>query len=91
MVIISSLNDPDDVKRLLDLYDLAFVFVPLSECIRTNAASGLLRWLFTIEDEKEEILRRKWLFSPVKERLLRNENRIRGILKNYSKVKVLEA
>ena len=83
LVCLSSLAHPADVHYLVDNAgpSLTIVFVPLSRAIPFPKGWGLLKWIW-VETEKDP--KRKdslmWFLSPVRRRMLDNENKILQII-----------
>jgi hypothetical protein len=87
-VIVSSLNDADEVSRLMEQYgnEITVVFVQLSHSLRKNWIGSVLQWLF-LQNEKDLVEQWKvaWNLDPVRIKMERNERQIKEILERYTK------
>jgi protoheme ferro-lyase len=91
--MISSLSDKDQVKELIDRYgnEIAFVFVPLSECLRQNFLGHWIKWIF-VQEEKDQfaLYRTMWTLSPFRAKIEQNEDELKKILKDYERSIILD-
>lgn len=92
VIIISSLNDPEQVKEFAESYgsEISMIFVPLSDVFDQGAFKDWIKWLF-IESEKTDLsaYRAKWNISPLRFKLKENEKEIRAILKQTAKATII--
>jgi hypothetical protein len=93
VIMISSLNDVKEVEELVERFgnDIAFIFVPLTESLKSQSMAHWLRWVF-VQEEKDDIAvyRAKWSISAVRYAIVENEKAIKKLLKQFHKSEVLE-
>lgn len=88
VVLISSLNDYEEVARLTEQYgnEITFVFVQLSKNIRGRHIGHWVKWLFVSEEKNSyEIYKTRWRLSRLRGRLTANEKKIKQLLEQYAK------
>lgn len=84
VLVVSSLSDPNDLARILDEADssLQIFYVPLSQIFKQNVG---LHWLanilFVPAPDRLSRLKSRWIFSPFRRQLLKNEKEIEKILR----------
>lgn len=93
VLCISSLIDAREVEIILDKTgkDLVIIFVQLSKAFNKINITDWLQWVF-VKPEKDSIdkLRLAWNFSPLKSKIIANENKIKELLtKSESEVLVV--
>jgi hypothetical protein len=94
VVLISGLNDKEEIQRMVEQYgnDIVFLLVPLSNSIHSSLLSHWLYKAFVIsekEDNKEGLTR--WTISTLRQKLIENEKQLKAILKQTHKSEVIEA
>lgn len=83
VLVVSSLSDPNDIAKILDEADssLQIFYVPLSQIFKQNVG---LHWLsnilFVPAADRLSRLKSKWIFSPLRRQLLKNEKELEKIL-----------
>lgn len=88
VVLISSLNDYEEVARLTEQYgnDITFIFVQLSKSIRGRHIGHWVKWLFVSEEKNSyEVYKTRWRLSRLRGRLTANEKKIKKLLEQYAK------
>lgn len=83
IVIISSLSDVNNVKELYDRHgrEINFIYVKLTDYLNLRSLLHWVEWLFLInKNENIEEIKRKWLFSRLKNKLKENEASIEKVL-----------
>ncbi|MDQ2751763.1 MAG: DUF58 domain-containing protein [Bacteroidota bacterium] len=94
MVVVSSLNDADEVAQLAEQWgnDISFVFVKLSDSLGNHQLGDWLQWLF-VKNEQDTVTeyKRKWNFALLRSKILDNEKKLKAILQQFSKAEVVEA
>lgn len=88
VVLISSLNDYEEVARLTEQYgnDITFLFVQLSKSIRGTHPGHWLKWLFISEEKNSyEVYKNRWRISRLRSRLIANEKKMKQLLEQYAK------
>ncbi len=83
IVIISSLNNAHVIEGIMAKADrdTIFIFVPLSEALQTQKALDWLEFIFVKADKnKTSKYKTQWALSPLKNRILDNEKKIKSIL-----------
>jgi hypothetical protein len=92
IVILSSLNDADEVARLLNRYgnQISFVLVRLSKSMKKQHIGHWLQWVF-MQPEKNtyEKHRPAWQLSRLRSRIIANEKKITQLLAAYEKPVVI--
>jgi hypothetical protein len=92
VVVVSSLNDIEEVKDLLEKYgnEISFVFVPLTECLNKQQISDWIQWLF-IQQEKDDtsVYKTNWSLSLLRKKITQNEDELKELLDQYQKSTVL--
>ena len=84
VLCISSLINAEEVEHILDRTgkDLVIIFVQLSNAFTGLKIKDWLQWIF-VKPEEDGIdkLRLAWNLSPLKRKIIENENKIKAILK----------
>ena len=91
VICISSLITAKEVEQILDRTgkDLVIIFVQLSNAFSKMQIKDWLQWVFVKpEEDGLDKLRLMWNISPLKRRIIDNENKIKTIL-NKSESEVL--
>jgi len=91
VICISSLITAEEVEQILDRTgkDLVIIFVQLSNAFSKMQIKDWLQWVFVKpEEDGLDKLRLMWNISPLKRRIIDNENKIKTIL-NKSESEVL--
>lgn len=83
LLLISSLDDPDEVAELAQNESLGMeiLFVPLSEAFTKPSKKAWISWVFTHQKNNQyiwDLLR--WRTNPMRQQILENESRIQHIL-----------
>jgi hypothetical protein len=84
LLCVSSLTDAKQLEEILDKAGkgLVVVFVPLSNSFNNAKVADWLQWLFIKpEKESEEKLKIAYNFSPLRRKIIENENHIKQLLK----------
>ena len=94
MVIVSSLNDAEEVKQLAEQWgnDVSFVFIKLTDCLGNQQLGDWLQWLF-VKNEEDTVTeyKRKWNFALLRSKIVDNEKKLKAVLQQFSKAEVVEA
>jgi hypothetical protein len=92
IVILSSLNDPEEINRLVSRYgnQISFVLVRLSKSMKKQHIGHWLQWLF-VQPEKHTYEKHKpvWQLSRLRSRVIANEKKITQLLSAYEKPVVI--
>ncbi|MBL7934636.1 MAG: hypothetical protein JNM51_02370 [Bacteroidia bacterium] len=92
VLIVSSLNDVEQIKDFADNYgaDITIVFVPLTECLQQNDMKDWIKWLF-ISNENDQLAsyKTRWNLSPLRFKLNDNEKEIVSVLKQTDKASII--
>jgi hypothetical protein len=82
-VIVTSLSDAEEVKRLVDNYGngIIILFAQLSKGLESQGIGDWLQWIF-VQQEKDETAKFKtsWAIAPLRLKLLQNERKIKNLL-----------
>ncbi len=83
VLIISSLNDPQDVEAFAHNCgnDVTIIYVPLSASLKQTSPIHLLRWLFVKNTSKLNSYQNKWKFLPLRLKITANEEKLAEIIK----------
>lgn len=87
VVVISSLTNVRQVEQLVQEFgrEIAFILVPLSECIGKQSLGSWFQWFFLQEEKnKQARYKSKWAVSILRKELLKNEKALSKILKTIS-------
>ncbi len=94
MVIVSSLNDAEEVKQLAEQWgnDVSFVFIKLTDCLGNQQLGDWLQWLF-VKNEHDTVTeyKRKWNFALLRSKIVDNEKKLKAVLQQFAKAEVVEA
>jgi hypothetical protein len=86
VVIISSLSDVDEVRDIIENHgkDITFIFIKLSDSFKNQNIVDWVQWVF-VQNAKDDIdvYKRGWDFSPLRQKLRDNENRLEEIVNKY--------
>lgn len=88
VVVISSLNDYEEVAKLTEQYgnEITFVFVQLSKSVRSSHVGHWIKWLFISQEKNSyEVYRNRWRLSRLRGKLIANEKKIKQLLEQYAK------
>ncbi len=82
LLCISSFTDARQLEEILGKAGkgLVVVFVPLSHSFKNAKVTDWLQWIF-IKPESDEKLKITYNFSPLRKKIMENENRIKQLLK----------
>jgi hypothetical protein len=85
VLMVSSLNNVQDVSTILERQNLTVIFVKLSEAVKSSPYTDWIKFLFIAEDKTERSLRAQWKLSAFRRRMIENESRITKLLATYEK------
>ncbi len=92
VLVVSSLNDVDEIRNIADQYgnDVIILFVKLSHSLEKHNIGDWVQWLF-VQQEKDEIenYKRLWNLSLNRSKLLENEKKIDQLLRKFEKPVIL--
>lgn len=86
VLLVHSFSDPEELAQLLAEADssVRVIFVPLSRCFRSlYVFHWISRLLFVPGKDRLARLKAKWMLSPLRRSVLKNERRLKEIVDNY--------
>lgn len=75
ILCISSLTDVEELSRVLARSNNSFTifYVKLSAVFRKKSALSIAKLFVRMEENRDTVMKRKWLFSPLKSKIQKNE------------------
>lgn len=85
VLCVSSLTDVEELRRLLSRSNHSFVvfYVKLSSVFNKKSPLSIAKLFIRKEENRDTVMKRKWLFSPLKSRIRKNERSIEAELQSH--------
>ena len=92
LVIISSLNDANEVEELMERHgqQITFIFIKLTDSFKDKNMFDWVKWLFVKSEHTDlERYKRSWALSPMRQRIKENEKVLENIMNKYLDEKII--
>lgn len=92
IVIISSLNDAEQVQAMLDASSggTMFVFVKLSKSLHHTYFINFIKWIFVQAEKNDlDVYKSKWNLSLLRPKIVQNEKLIESTFAKYNKTIII--
>jgi hypothetical protein len=86
VVVISSLNDPEEVESIANNAGVRVVFVRLTEALRRSVYASWLEWLFYRQEGEDQGFRALLRATAIRGRLRAREKKLDALLKKYDNI-----